>query len=632
VTSNGEKGYNGKMLNVNLSTGEITVEHFDDAFYRTYLGGYGIGARMALDRIPQGADPLGPDNMLGFFPGALTGTPLFGQRFQVVCKSPLTGGWGDANCGGDFGPTLKHAGWDGIMIFGQAATPKILFIDEDKVELADAGEYWGMDAIDCEDALQAKYGKKATGKNCSVALIGPAGESLSLISGICNERGRLAARSGVGAVMGSKKLKAIVVNTKRNIIHQDKETLQILRADLNDFVKPTADFFRTFGTTGITAMSAHNGDSPVKNWGGVGKVDFVDVAPLQGPTVNEKMEKHYACWHCPLACGAESKEADEGAKAKGYDYPHHTHRPEYEAAAAFGTMNLVNDLDALIYINHLCNQFGFDVISAGATTSFAVECFENGVITKEDTDGLELRWGDAKGVVKLLEMMGRRQGIGAILADGVKVAAEKIGRGAEQYAMHVGGQELPMHDPKLQPEYYTTYKLDPTPARHTQYEGNRRFGVIPPAVRDRSQYVGRGAHHKGASEYMHIVNAAGACQFIMMAANTAHIPEWLNHLNGWDMTKEELLTVGERIANMRMAFEVREGGNPRQRHVPDRVTGKDGGMLTEGPHQNVTLDTETLEREFLEAAGWDLETCKPSKQKLESLGLQDVIPMIYAEA
>src|SRR5579884_422388 len=196
VTSNGEKGYNGKMLNVNLSTGEITVEHFDDAFYRTYLGGYGIGARMALDRIPQGADPLGPDNMLGFFPGALTGTPLFGQRFQVVCKSPLTGGWGDANCGGDFGPTLKHAGWDGIMIFGQAATPKILFIDEDKVELADAGEYWGMDAIDCEDALQAKYGKKATGKNCSVALIGPAGEGLSLISGICKERGRLAARSG----------------------------------------------------------------------------------------------------------------------------------------------------------------------------------------------------------------------------------------------------------------------------------------------------------------------------------------------------------------------------------------------------------------------------------------------------
>jgi aldehyde:ferredoxin oxidoreductase len=571
----------------------------------------------------------------------------------VVCKSPLTGGWGDANCGGDFGPVLKHAGWDGIMVFGQATTPKMILIDEENVEIVDAGAYWGMDAIDCEDALQAKYGKKATGKNCSVALIGPAGESLSLISGICNERGRLAARSGVGAVMGSKRLKAIVVNTKRNIIHQDKETLQILRGELNDFVKPTADFFRTFGTTGITAMSALSGDSPVRNWGASGTDVFIDFRQLQGKEpaeaaaiieqeraqgkrpldqmqgqyVNTKMEKHYACWHCPLACGAESVEADEGAKAKGYNYPRHTHRPEYETMAAFGTMNLVTDLDALIYANHLCNQYGFDVISAGATISFAMECYEHGILTKEDTDGLELRWGDDKAMIRLLEMMGRREGIGAILADGVKVAAEKIGRGAEKYAIHVGGQELPMHDPKLQPEYHTTYKLDPTPGRHTQYEGNRRFGAIPPAVRDRTQATGRGAHHKGASEYMHVVNSAGACQFIMMAANTAHIHEWLNHLNGWDMTKEELLQVGERIGNMRMAFEVREGGNPRKRAVPERMSGP---VLSSGPHANFGLDTETLEREFLEAADWDVDTCKPSKAKLESLGLGDVAQMLYA--
>ena len=163
TTGNGDKGYNGKMLVVDLTSGEVTAEQIPDETYRKYLGGYGIGARMALDRIPKGADPLGPENMLGFFPGLLTGTPLFGQRFQVVCKSPLTGGWGDANCGGDFGPVLKHAGWDGIMVFGQAASPKMLMIDEEKAELVDAGEYWGMDAIDCEDALQAKHGKKATG-------------------------------------------------------------------------------------------------------------------------------------------------------------------------------------------------------------------------------------------------------------------------------------------------------------------------------------------------------------------------------------------------------------------------------------------------------------------------------------
>ena len=629
TTATGEKGYNGKMLSVNLTTGEITTDTIPDATYRKYLGGYGIGARMALDRIPTGADPLGPDNMLGFFPGLLTGTPLFGQRFQVVTKSPLTGGWGDANCGGDFGPVLKHAGWDGLMITGEAATPKILHIDDDKIELLDAGDYWGQQAIDCEDALQEKYGKKATKKQCSVALIGPAGENLSLISGICNERGRLAARSGVGAVMGSKKLKAVVVNATRQIIHQDKETLQLLRGDLNDFVKPTADFFRTFGTTGITAMSAKSGDSPVKNWGGVGIIDFPDVDGLQGTVVNEQMDKHYACWHCPLACGAESKEPTESAKEKGYNYPFHTHRPEYETMAAFGTMNLANDLDMLLYVNHLCNQYGFDVISAGATISFAIECYENGILTKEDTGGLELRWGNDDAVVECLKLMGERRHIGVVLADGVKAAAEKIGNGAEQYAIHIGGQELPMHDPKLQPEFHTTYRLDPTPARHTQYEGNRRFGIIPPAIRDRSQATGRGAHHKGASEYMHVVNSVGACQFIMMAANTAHIPEWLNHLNGWDTTKEELLEAGERIANLRMAFEVREGGNPRQRNVPDRITGKGAAMLTEGPHANVTLDTETLELEYLKECDWDAETCTPSAAKLTQLGLADLVPVLH---
>ena len=186
-----------------------------------------------------------------------------------------------------------------------------------------------------------------------------------------------------------------------------------------------------------------------------------------------------------------------------------------------------------------------------------------------------------------------------------------------------------MHDPKLQPEYHTTYRLDPTPARHTQYEGNRRFGLVPPAIRDKTVYAGRGAHHKGASEYMHVVNAVGACQFIMMAANTAHIPDWLNHLNGWDMTKEELLKAGERIGNLRMAFEVREGGNPRKRAVPDRVVGHGEWTQKEGPLAGIDVDTETLEVEFLKEAGWDPETCVPSKEKLQELGLDDLVPVLH---
>ncbi|MCH7812333.1 MAG: aldehyde ferredoxin oxidoreductase family protein [Chloroflexi bacterium] len=667
---------NGKILNVRLSSGVAEPEEIPEKTYREYLGGYGLGVRLLFDRIPQGADPLGPDNILGFFPGLLTGTPLFGIRYQAVAKSPKSGGWGDANCGGDFGPFLKHAGWDGLLIYGAAENPVYILIDDDKVEIKDASDLWGMLAIDVEDTLKERHGKKA-----SVACIGPAGENLSYMAGICNERGRLAARSGLGAVMGSKKVKAIVCLASRNILAGDsKDVRMMVRQSLDEFVKPVATFFRNYGTTGITAGSAMSGDSPVKNWGGVGSVDFPDAGLLSGDNFNAKMDKRYACWHCPLACGAESNAWDEQESAAQariakrveertklqselsdgadeertkaiqaaiqqldqkdasdgqiknnpkYPYPHHTHRAEYETAGAFGTMMLSADIDALQYANHLCNQYGLDVISAGATVSFAMECYENGIITKEDTGGLELTWGNADAIIELLQLIGKREGIGKIFADGIKPALEKLGPAAEPFAMEVGGEELPMHDPKLQPEFFTTYKLDPTPARHTQYEGNARppWGVEA-ANRDRTVYSGRGVHHKGASEYMHVVNATGMCQFIMMAGPNNRIPEWINLTTGWDTTPEEILKAGERIANLRMAFNIREGDIVTKRRIPDRLIGKQ--PLEAGPHEGVTLDTEALEKDFLQACDWDLETAKPSKAKLEELGLKDVAEAIQA--
>ena len=617
-----ERAFNGKILNIDLSAGTIDTEHLPEEMYRKYLGGYGLGARLIFDRIPQGADPLGPDNVLGLFPGLLTGTPLFGIRFQAVAKSPKTGGWGDANCGGDFGPRLKHAGWDGILLKGISDRPVCIVIDEDKVEIKDASHLWGMLAIECEDKLKEEYGKK-----CSVALIGPSGEKLSYMAGICNERGRLAARSGLGAVMGSKKVKAIVVQASRQIIlGDDKDIRGLLRTSLDEFNKPIAGFFRTYGTTGITAGSALSGDSPVKNWGGTGVVDFQQEAPaLAGDKFNAKMTKHYACWHCPLACGAESAESTNPK----YPYPAHTHRAEYETACSFGTLTLTNDIDFLQHCNHLCNEYGFDTIAAGATAAFAIECYENGLITKEDTEGLELRWGNADAIIELLHKMGRREGIGDLFADGIKKAAERLGPAAEPFAMEVGGEELPMHDPKLQPEYFATYKLDPTPARHTQYEGAARaeWGLAQP-VRDRTVAEGRAAHHKEAAEYMHVVNSAGMCMFIMMAAPNNRIPDWINATTGWNTTIDELLKVGERIANLRMAFEVREGGNPVRRRIPGRLVGEPAQEA--GPHQAFSLDTKTLERELLQACDWDQQTAKPSRKKLEELGLADVASVIHA--
>ena len=330
------------------------------------------------------------------------------------------------------------------------------------------------------------------------------------------------------------------------------------------------------------------------------------------------------------ALGLSQTAADAEIKNDAkYPYPHHTHRAEYETATAFGTMMLNNDLNSLQYANHLCNEYGFDVISAGGSVSMAIECYQNGIITKEDTEGLELNWGSDNSVIEFLKMMGERTAIGAVFADGVKVAAEKLGRGADKYAMHIGGQELPMHDPKLQPEYHNTYKLDPTPGRHTQYEGNKRFGKIPAAPKDFKDYANRGEHHKAASEFMHVVNSGGMCQFIMMMANTSKMPEWFNAVTGWDMDIDEMMVVGERIANLRMAYEVREGGNPRNRAVPTRVSGVTSEATSSGPLEGVKLDTERLELDFLNACDWDTTTTKPSKAKLESLGLKEVAMALH---
>ena len=614
-----------KILRVDLTKGTCTAEPLNMAWAMAYLGQRGLATKYFTEEVDPKVDPLSPANKLIYATGPLTGTMAStGGRYSVITKGPLTGAIACSNSGGYFGAELKFAGWDMIILEGKSPKPVFLHIQNDKAELLDAADIWGKSTWDTEAYLKNRF----QDPQVRVSGIGPAGETGCLYAAVVNDLHRAAGRSGVGAVMGSKNLKAVVAIADRKVIAQTPETIKMLRANLDDFVKPLKDFFHTFGTTGITSMSALNGDSPVKNWGGVGVVDFpaeVSGKINGGTAINPKMDKPYGCWRCPVACGAESVESTN----EKYPYPHHTHRPEYEAMGAFGTMNLMADPDALIYANHLSNEYGFDVISAGGAISMAIECYQNGIITKEDTEGLELNWGDPDSVIGFLKMMGERKGIAAVFADGVKVAAEKMGRGAEKCAMQVGGQELPMHDPKLQPEYHTTYKLDPTPARHTQYEGNKRLGKIPAAPADKTVYTGRGEHHKGASEYMHVVNSGGMCQFVMMMANTANMPTWFNAVTGWDMSLDEMMAIGERISNMRMAYEVREGGNPRRRAVPTRVTGETTEATYTGPLQGIKLDTETLETEFLKACDWDTETCKPSKAKLESLGLPEVAAALH---
>ncbi len=593
------RGYMGKILFVNLSTGEIREEVPEESLYRDFVGGYGIGARLIYSRQKGGVDPLGPENTLGLITGPLTGTPhIVGTRYQVVAKSPITGGWGDANSGGDFGPNLKFAGYDAVFFNGIADKPVYLFIDNGKAELRDASKLWGKDTYETEDMLRDEHGKE-TCASC----IGPSGEKLALISCIITKRGAAAGRSGLGAVMGSKKLKAVAVRGNIEVPMANKERADQLRRE--NIAELHVESMQKYGTTAMTVRSAHSGDTPVKNWGGVGIVDFADASGLSGDAAIANLERHEACWHCPIACQASLK-----AGTGEYKYPKGNRRPEYETQGTFGTMCLNDNTESIAMASHICNSYGLDTISGGCIIAFAIECYENGIITKADTDGIELTWGNHSAIVAMTEKMAKREGLGDILADGVKVAAEKIGKGAEQFAVHIGGQELGMHDPKLgqRPGQVgaARYQMDATPGRHTQGFGPSGF---------------RG----------HVTNAAGICLFggggMGAPGGKNYLLEFMNAVTGWERSMDELLKCGERIANIRHCFNLREGINPLEWTVHPRIIGDP--PQKEGPLAGVRADIEAQVYWSLGALDWDRVTTKPSRNKLLELGLDDIAEELW---
>ncbi len=610
-------GYAGRILNVDLSSGRVWPEQIDEAVLRDYIGGYGVGVRLLYDRIPAGVDPLGPRNVLGFMTGPLTGTPAIeGNRFTVMCKSPLTNTWGDANCGGTFGPHLKFAGYDGVLFYGASDRPVYLLIEEGQPELRDASDLWGQDTNETEDALKARHGK-----DTQVASIGPSGERLSLISSVINDYGRAAGRSGVGAVMGSKQLKAIAVRGTAPVPLADPEKAKGLKAHYIKQHGGGYDFFNKTGTPGALAESAMSGDSPIKNWAGAGPVDI--------PSADKKMEgekliaeyqvRKYGCWHCTMACGGH-QEVKHGGRYHGVK----SHQSEYETGCMLGTNLLIDDYAATIKANDICNRYGLDTISAGATIAWAMEAYERGLLTKEDTEGIELTWGNDEAMIAALEKLARREGrLGELLADGVKRASERLGKGSEEFAMHVGGQELPAHDPRFQPGFATTYIMDATPARHTQggEQGRPHRSRLGPKI-DKYQYSGKGEVHAKAAHLMHVINSAGICQFATFSYPWQYVPDFLSAVTGQQYTTEKCLEVGERIGNLRHAFNLREGHNPLERNVPGRMVGEP--PLEAGNVRGVTVDWRIQAREFCEAMRWNPVTAMPDPKRLEELGLADV--------
>ncbi|MFC1947152.1 aldehyde ferredoxin oxidoreductase family protein [Chloroflexota bacterium] len=593
-------GYMGKLLFVNLSTGELRTETPDETLYRDFIGGYGLGARILYNNQKGGVDPLGPENTLGIVTGPLTGTPAtFGSRFVAVSKSPLTGSWGDANAGGQFGPYLKFSGFDGVFVNGIAEKPVYLVLDNGKAELKDANHLWGKGTYEVEDALEKEYGPEA-----KVISIGLSGEKLSLISCLITGKGDAAGRSGLGAVMGSKKLKAVVVRGDMKVPVIDDEAAKKLRQEQITASKAFFERFGFYGTSSHADSSALDGDTPVKNWGGVGIKEMPDVSGLDKDVIGADVDRRKGCWHCPAACKAVLK-----AGTGEYQYPAGIHRPEYETLGALGALCCNTNSDAIKMMGHLCNLYGMDTISAGATIAFAMECYENGIITKADTDGIELTWGNHRVMVDILEKMIKREGFGEILADGVKMAAEKIGKGSEEYAVHIGGQDLGMHDPKGSFFAYAgkpkmaMYMMDATPGRHTTNFGPQLL--------------------------MHsVMNAAGSCMHGDISSDPRHyITGFLKAVTGWDRSVEELEKCGERIVAMRHVFSLREGDNPLKRFVHPRIPGIP--PQEEGPVAGVTKNVAAEAYWNLGALDWDMETTKPSRKKLIELGLDDVAEELW---
>jgi aldehyde:ferredoxin oxidoreductase len=645
--------YMGKVLFVDLTRGSFREERIAERVYREHLSGLGLAAHLLYRDIPAGADALGPENVLGFVSGLLTGTgSLFTGRWMAVGKSPLTGGWGDANCGGNFAPAVKRCGYDAIFFSGISEKPVYFFLDKGRPELRDAAALWGLDTLATERILL----KDAGCRRPHVACIGPAGEKLSLIAGISNDRGRIAARSGLGAVMGAKRLKALVLGGARRIrVHNPAEVKRLSKA-CAAAVRAQSDLIQgimsarlgtlmrllpaqvamdgklylawldRWGTSSMNQIAIEMGDSPVKNWKGSNE-DF-------GPERSERIRPEvfsdpvfvkYHCYSCPLGCGGL-------LSVKGLF--EESHKPEYETVMALGSLLLNSDADSIFYLNELLNRAGMDSISAGGTVAFAMECYEKGLITRKDTGGIDLSWGNAEGVTALVEKMIRREGIGDLLADGSRIAARKIGGGAGQFAVHAGGQELGMHDGRFDPGFALHGCVEPTPGRHTigsqlYYEMFRLWEKLPALpdaglIRTKASKFeadrGKAIAAAACSRFMNVVNGAGACLFgAFLGVDRFPIFEWLNAATGWELPPEAYMEIGARVQGLRQQFNIRHGIDPKAVKMTDRALGRP--PLEKGANRGRTVPIEKMMQDYWEQMGWDPQTGKPGAAALKKYGI-----------
>jgi len=607
------KGYMGKILKIDLTTGKTSTRTFDEKYVRKYLGGQGFVVEIVYHSMPKGADPLGPQNVLAMAGGVFDGFPVgTGGKVAWAAKSPATGTLAESIMGGSIGPELKHAGYDALEIVGKADTPSYIYIEDEKVEINEAADIWGKDTRVVPETL-----KKRHGWDVKVACIGVAGEKLSKIACIdCDDR--QAGRAGLGAVMGSKNLKAVVIRGTRDLEPAEPEKLLEIALRYQKIYEAAPSFIEDtkYGTGEFLGwVNKEKGVFPTRNWQEGYFKEREQIDPYSWAP--KYVTKNKACFACTKPCGKlfEVKSGKfAGVAIDGIEY-----ETLYSLGGACGN----SDVESVAKANELCDLLGMDTISAGVTVGFAMELMQRGIITEKEV-GFKLTWDNASDAVPwMIEMMGNRKGFGDILADGVKVAAKKIGKGAERYAIHTKGMEPPAYDVRGMKGHGLAYMTSTRGACHL------RAGFYAPELVgkfwkwegiDRFSTVNKGFMVSQTENFMCVYDSVGLCKFSRGFFLIAKLPEVIEAITGLKFTEEELLKIGERIHNMKGNFNAREGVTRKDWLLPPRIL---EDPIPDGPSKGSKISVDEMNLmldDYMKARGWTKDGV-PTPEKLKELDI-----------
>lgn len=595
-------GYNGTILRINLSEGTVLREETNKDLAKRYIGGRGLASKMLMDEIDPAVDPLSPENKLIFATGPLTGTPTpTGGRYMVVTKAPLTGTIGSSNSGGYWGAELKFAGYDAIVFEGKAPNPVYINIVDDQVEIKDASSLWGKLVSEATAELEEVHGKKA-----KVAVIGPAGERLSMVAAVMNDRGRAAGRSGVGAVMGSKNLKAIVVKGSNKVPISDEAKLKEVFARCMAKIKEngvTGQGLPAYGTAVLVNIINENGVFPTNNFQ---QSTFGEAEEISGETLAEKyLKKKDPCYRCPIGCGRYCEVDD--IKGQG---------PEYETIWAYGSDCGVSNLGDIIKANFWCNEYGLDTISAGATIAAAMELYQRGLVKDEELgDGPKLEWGNNEAIVEWTKRMGAVEGFGAKLAEGSYRLCDSYGM--PELSMSVKKQELPAYDPRGIQGQGIQYATSNRGGCHV-----RGYLISPeilglPEKLDRFTLEGKAEWTKIFQDFTAAIDSSGLCLFTSFAMGADDYADMVNAVCGTDYSGADFIEAGERIWNLEKMFNLKAGIDSSQDTLPKRLL---DDPIQEGPSKGWVTKLDVLLPQYYSVRGWEKDGT-PSKEKLETLNV-----------